>query len=201
MQKYVPPAGLLLLLTGMSGVGKGTTLALLRQHFGKQLWFSVSCTTRPMREGEVHGVNYFFLDSVGEFLALKEQGFFAEAFEVHGNWYGTPREPLADAIARGCVVILDIDVQGAEEFLVSFPDACGIFLCADRPTQESRMRGRDQAVDLVRIGNAQGELAKAQVIFPSTNIVDTTLLRPEEVAARVLELIRMHEQSHSTGVS
>ncbi|MBP8180463.1 MAG: guanylate kinase [Acidimicrobiia bacterium] len=103
--------GRLLLLAGPSGVGKGTLVReLIDRH--PEIWISISATTRAPRAGEVSGVHYLFLDEA-EFLASKEDGGFLEAFEVFGNWYGTPREPVVHRLDQGFDVLLEIDTVGA----------------------------------------------------------------------------------------
>ena len=99
------------MLAGPSGVGKGTLVReLIDRH--PEIWISISATTRAPRAGEVSGVHYLFLDEA-EFLASKEDGGFLEAFEVFGNWYGTPREPVVDRLDQGFDVLLEIDTVGA----------------------------------------------------------------------------------------
>lgn len=104
--------GLLLLVSGPSGSGK-TTLCRKMCDAGEAV-FSVSCTTRAPRPGEVDGRDYFFL-SEADFLARIEAGELFEHARVHGHWYGTLKAHVFDNLRRGTDVILDIDVQGAEQ--------------------------------------------------------------------------------------
>lgn len=118
--------GLLLVLSGPSGVGKGTLCTRLRSS-SPELVYSVSATTRTPREGEVDGVNYFF-KSHDEFLAMIEAGELLEWAEYVGNYYGTPKSFVQETIDRGKDIILEIDVQGAMQVKERFPEAIFIFV-------------------------------------------------------------------------
>ena len=106
------PRGLLLVVSGPSGVGKGTLIAgVLARH--PEVRVSVSCTTRPPRPGEVNGRDYHFV-SLDEFERLRDDGGLLEWAVIHGDlYYGTPRKPVEEALARGEDMILEIDYQGA----------------------------------------------------------------------------------------
>ncbi|MEW5762182.1 MAG: guanylate kinase [Bacillota bacterium] len=118
--------GLLVVLSGPSGVGKGTiTAALLRRL--PELHLSVSVTTRLPRPGEKGGVDYFFV-SEEEFAGMVAAGELLEWAEVHGAHYGTPRRPVLEALRRGEDVLLEIDVQGGLTVKRNFPDAVLIFV-------------------------------------------------------------------------
>jgi guanylate kinase len=103
----------LFVLSGPSGVGKSTVLALIRQRY-PELWYSVSATTRAPRPGEVPGVNYHFV-SLEEFRALIAAGQLLEHAEFAGNHYGTPAQPVRDQLDAGRDVLLEIEVQGARQ--------------------------------------------------------------------------------------
>jgi len=129
------------ILSAPSGGGK-TTIA--RMLLGKRpdLGYSVSCTTRAPRPGEVAGRDYYFM-SRAEFIAKREQGTFAESAEVHGNLYGTLKAEVERVIGSGRHVVMDIDVQGAVQFVRAFPLAVTIFILP--PSAEvllERLRGR-----------------------------------------------------------
>jgi guanylate kinase len=115
------------ILSSPSGGGKTTIARRLMARRPEELGYSVSCTTRAPRPGEVHGRDYFFL-SVAEFLAKREHGDFAESAEVHGNWYGTLRSEVQRVLAAGRHVMMDIDVQGALQFAAAFPESVLIFV-------------------------------------------------------------------------
>ncbi len=113
MPDCFPRFGLVVVFSGPSGAGKTTVYRqLLEQR--TDLAFSVSCTTRPPRPGEVDGTDYHFVDRQA-FLERVDRGEFLEWAEVHGNLYGTPRPEIERRIAAGLSVILDIDVQGARQ--------------------------------------------------------------------------------------
>ncbi|HWG52816.1 MAG TPA: guanylate kinase [Gemmatimonadaceae bacterium] len=115
-----------IILSSPSGGGK-TSIARCLLQARRDVGYSVSCTTRPPREDEVEGESYYFL-STGEFLARQQRGEFAEAAEVHGNLYGTLRSEVARVLSRGQYVIMDIDVQGAAQFRVAFPQSVLIYV-------------------------------------------------------------------------
>lgn len=119
--------GKLVVLAGPSAVGKGTLANYLISHF-QGFHLSVSATTRPPRDSEVPGESYLFMTRE-EFQALVANGQMLEWAEVHGNHlYGTPRGPVERALAEGLTVILEIDVQGAEQVRKTMPEALLVFV-------------------------------------------------------------------------
>lgn len=102
--------GAILVLSGPSGAGKSSLISKIADHIGPY-YFSISTTTRPMREGEEEGVHYHFVTDE-EFLEDIEHEHFLEYALVHGNYYGTSVKPVKAALAEGKLVIFDIDVQG-----------------------------------------------------------------------------------------
>ncbi len=102
--------GALLLLSGPSGAGKSTLIQTILQH-QKDVYFSISTTTRPRREGEVDGRDYYFV-SKEEFEKDIEAGMFLEWAKVHDNYYGTSLRPVMQALDAGKLVLFDVDVQG-----------------------------------------------------------------------------------------
>ena len=152
-----------IILSAPSGGGK-TTIAreLLRRR--DDLGYSVSCTTRTPRPGEVHGTDYYFL-SVSDFIGQREQKAFAEAAEVHGNLYGTLKAEVKRVLSAGRHVIMDIDVQGAKQFKRAFPDSVTIFVLP--PSGEillERLRARQTEDRKQLISRLQSALLELQAI-------------------------------------
>lgn len=117
----------LTVLTGPSAVGKGTVGAYIREHF-PHVWFSVSATTRDPRPGEIDGVHYQFV-SPAEFDHMVKSGQMLETAVVHGrNQYGTPKEPVMQALDEGRYPLLEIDLAGARQVKERMPEARFIFL-------------------------------------------------------------------------
>ena len=114
------------ILSAPSGGGK-TTIARMLLGRRPDLGYSVSCTTRAPRQGEVPGRDYYFI-SRAEFIAKREQGAFAESAEVHENLYGTLRAEVERVMNGGRHVVMDIDVQGAVQFVRAFPLSVTIFI-------------------------------------------------------------------------
>ncbi|WP_181852815.1 guanylate kinase [Nostoc sp. ATCC 53789] len=135
--------GKLIVLTGPSGVGKGTLMrSLLQRH--PELYFSVSATTRSARPGEIDGKNYYFV-SRSKFEQLVAEGEFLEWAEFAGNYYGTPREAVLNQIQSGKLVVLEIELEGARQIRASFPSALSIFILPPSFDElEKRIRSRAQ---------------------------------------------------------
>jgi len=137
----VSPRAAPIVLAAPSGTGKPTLARRLVEE-SDDYAFSISVTTRPPRHGEVDGVDYHFVDAP-TFRAMAERGELAEWAEVHGRLYGTPRDQLERAAARGEHVVLDIDVQGARQIRESVPGATLIFILPpDVGTLLARLAGR-----------------------------------------------------------
>ena len=133
--------GTLTVITGPSGVGKGTLVQrLLARH--PSIWVSVSATTRAPRQGECEGESYFF-HSRDRFDALVKEGGLLEWAEFAGNCYGTPRAPVEQRLQEGRPVLLEIELEGARQVRRSFPEAVQIFLAPPSFEElERRIRGR-----------------------------------------------------------
>ena len=153
--------GKLFVISGPSGSGKTTLVTRVLSNV-ENLRFSVSCTTRSMRAGEVRGEHYEFV-SREEFRGMIGRDFFAEWAEVHGNFYGTPRADIEKWTAEGVDVILDIDVQGARRLRGVFDDAVFIFVVPPSlEVLERRLRDRksEEEGDIsVRLGIVRDEVA------------------------------------------
>lgn len=135
--------GRLIVLTGPSGVGKGTLMrSLLERH--PELYYSVSATTRSPRPGEIDGKHYHFIDR-SKFEKLVARGEFLEWAEFAGNYYGTPRQAVINQINSGKSVVLEIELDGARQIRNSFEDAFSIFILPPSMAElEKRIRGRGQ---------------------------------------------------------
>ena len=130
------PNGNLIVISSPSGAGKGTIVKALLDQYAS-IHYSVSATTRPPREGEVNGVNYWFV-SREEFLHMREHDELLEWAEVYGNFYGTPRRRVMEAINRGHDIILEIDPQGAMKVKSGFPSAVFVYIMPPSPRELSR---------------------------------------------------------------
>ncbi len=157
------PQGPLIILSGPSGSGKSTVLRLMLERSELPLRLSVSATTRPPRPDEEDGVHYWFW-SPEQFELEKASGGFLEWAEVHGRCYGTLRREVIPYRDKGIGVLLDIDVQGAEQVRRQFPEAVPVFLrTSTLEVLERRLRGRgtenEEAVQR-RLAGAKRELAR-----------------------------------------
>ncbi|BAY28303.1 guanylate kinase [Nostoc carneum NIES-2107] len=157
------PHGRLIVLTGPSGVGKGTLMRVLLQRH-PELYYSVSMTTRSPRPGEINGKNYYFV-SRSKFEQLVAQGEFLEWAEFAGNYYGTPREVVLNQVNSGKLVVLEIELEGARQIRASFPSAHSIFILPPSFEElEKRIRGRAQDSEEAiarRLRRAQEEIQAA----------------------------------------
>ncbi|MDD7044281.1 MAG: guanylate kinase [Anaerococcus sp.] len=152
--------GFLLVISGPSGVGKGTVLHDL-MNTQSNLVYSVSATTRKKRDGEIEGVSYFY-KSREEFEQMIKEGKFLEYAYVHNNYYGTPKDFVEDKINEGKIVILEIDVQGAINVKKNTDNGVFIFLAPPSLKElENRIVGRGTETDediKLRMHNARKEL-------------------------------------------
>ena len=183
------PQGVLLVLAGPSGAGKGTIGDALRRRDPKLHW-SVSWTTRRPRPDERDGVHYHFRDRES-FEELRDAGGFLEWFEVFGDLKGTPRAPVSDGLAAGDDVLCEIDVQGALRVREEYPDALLVFVRPpSRAVQRERLevRGQDstEAIDL-RLAEADREEATALASGAFAVVVNDDLGRAVDEVAAILE--------------
>ncbi len=133
--------GVLLVISGFAGTGKGTLVKALLDRYDNYA-LSVSATTRQPREGEQEGVHYFY-KTKEEFQKMIEQGELVEYARYVGNYYGTPRAYVEEQLQKGKDVILEIEIQGALKIKERFPDTLLLFLLPpDADTLEARLKGR-----------------------------------------------------------
>ena len=130
--------GLLIVLSGPSGVGKGTVRKAIFSQPDTAFEYSISMTTRAPREGEVHGIDYFF-KTREEFENLIQQGKLLEHAEYVGNYYGTPIDYVKETLQSGKDVFLEIEVKGARQVRAKFPEGLFIFLA---PPSLSELKNR-----------------------------------------------------------
>ncbi|MBL0388821.1 guanylate kinase [Tumebacillus sp. ITR2] len=153
--------GLLIVLSGPSGAGKGTVCKAMLPTM-KTTHYSVSCTTRAPREGEVEGVNYFF-KSVDQFKTMISNDELLEWAEVYTNYYGTPRKYVDDMLNAGENVLLEIDIQGALQVKKKFPNGVFIFLIPPSLQElKTRIVGRGSETEEslnIRFGAAAEEMS------------------------------------------
>ena len=152
--------GLLMVVSGPSGTGKGTVCSeLLAQ--AEDLAYSISATTRQPRAGEVDGKNYYFMDKA-EFEQKIAEGGFLEYANVYGNYYGTPLGKIEERLAKGEDILLEIDTQGALNVMKKCPDGLFIFLVPPSLAElERRIRGRGSETEeslQKRMGSACKEI-------------------------------------------
>jgi guanylate kinase len=182
-------------ITGPSGVGKGTLIRTLLERV-PELELSVSATTRKPRLGETHGVDYHFLDDA-EFQRRVERGEFVEHANYSGRRYGTLREDLDQRMARGVPVVLEIEVQGARQVAETMPEAERIFIAppSDQALRNRLIgRGTDSPEDVEkRLATAREELA-ARREFPHVVVND----RLDDAVTALEELVRSALESEGT---
>ena len=187
--------GLLIVLSGPSGVGKGTILKEVMKDESLKLAFSISMTTREKREGEVDGVNYFFV-SKDEFEQAVKDGKLLEYAEFVGNYYGTPLEYVEKLRNQGINVILEIEVQGCMQVQEKEPGALTIFIVPPSMEElESRIRGRKSEPEEI----IQQRLAKAEKEMETLNRYKYVVCNDDvELAADIISvIIRRHMERNA----
>ena len=140
--------GRIIIISGPSGVGKGTVLRQVMAH-NPLLQFSVSATTRPIRPGEIDGVHYHFVDK-SRFEEMLKNNELLEHAVYADNYYGTPEKAVDDALIKGISVVLEIDVQGALQIMERRPDAISIFIAPPSLTElRRRLKGRGDTAEQI----------------------------------------------------
>ena len=149
--------GLLIILSGPSGVGKGTVRKYIIEHFDLSFYYSISMTTRAPRAGEENGKDYFFV-TPEEFQRNIDAGNLLEWAEFVNNRYGTPRDVVESYREKGIDVLLEIETNGAKQVMAKCPDALSIFIVPPSLEElEARIRGRNSETE----ASIQKRLAKA----------------------------------------
>lgn len=187
----MPQKGKLFVISGPSGAGKSTIVRELLKS-APDLVLSVSVTSRKPRPGEVDGRDYFFVTEE-EFRKKINEDYFLEWAEVHGSFYGTPRDFVLDCLNRNSSVILEIDVQGAIQVKEKFPEAVLIFIePPDFEELERRLKERstdDEETIRLRLQNAAYEMALSK--YYNYRVVNDDLKKTVE---EILKIIREEEK-------
>jgi guanylate kinase len=185
-EEFVLIKPVLFVLSAPSGSGKSTLINRVRSIL-PDLFYSVSCTTRAPRPGEVDSVDYCFLDPSG-FEEMIRNGGFLEWKEVHGSMYGTPSQPILDALAKGRRCVMDIDVQGAADVFARIEESVGVFIMPpslDVLEERLRRRGSDPEDSIkTRLKNAREEL-KSVGLF-SYKVVNDDLERATQELVSII---------------
>ena len=180
--------GLLVVISGPSGVGKGTVRKALFSMPKHNLVYSVSMTTRPKRPGEKEGRDYYFV-SKEDFIARQQEGKFLETAEFVGNYYGTPLDKVNEQLDKGNEVVLEIEVEGAQQVKKKVPDCVMIFIVP--PGKEAlyeRLRRRGTESEEV----IQERIQKANREFKLAYLYDYIVVNDEvhNAADRIMAIIR-----------
>ncbi len=183
----------LVVISGPSGVGKGTVVNLLKERYqdeNKKLYLSISATTRAPREGEKDGVNYYFI-SEEEFLKrISEEDFFEYNKYGTGKYYGTTKSTVINYLKRGYDVILEIDVNGYRQIKEKYPDSLGIFIMPPNKKElYNRLKNRateDEETIKIRLKTAKEEMK-------NKNIYDYVVVnennKMQETADKIYDII------------
>ena len=177
----------LIILTGPSGVGKGTVVREILCK-DKNIWLSISATTREPREGEKDGENYYFLNQE-KFKEMIDRNLFLEWAKFAGNYYGTLLSSVNEKIKKGFTVLLEIEVEGAKQIKEKFPNSLSIFLLPpDKEELERRIRSRGTE----REEAIQKRLSRANYEISASSQFDFTLTNHnvDETVKRIIKLIK-----------
>lgn len=190
--------GLLVIISGPSGVGKSTITNKILDRLGAKL--SISMTTRPRAARDVDGEHYHFVDP-DTFRSAIDRGAFLEWAQVYGNYYGTPRKFVEDHLAAGDVVVLEIDVEGAIQVAKNLPGTYAVFILApDEEALLDRLRSRkrdDEATIRRRFAQAQAEISRAK----ASDVYDAFVVNDDfdRAVDAVAELIDRERQRRRNG--
>lgn len=183
-------AGRLFIISGSSGVGKGTVIKEFLKN-ADNIFLSVSTTTRKPREGEIHGVNYFYVNQ-DEFRKSVKNEDFLEWAEFGGNYYGTKYSTVEQQLREGKNVLLEIEVQGAKQVKEKMPEAVTIFILPPSIEEiEKRLRGRGTETEFAikkRLKAIEFELKEAQ--YYDYKVVNDIV---ERAAEEILTIYKKHK--------
>ncbi len=185
-------SGAILVLSGPSGAGKSSLVARIIDRIGPT-YFSISTTTRPMREGEADGVHYHFVTEA-EFKKEIEQEMFLEYAVVHGNYYGTSLAPVKKALKEGKLVIFDIDVQGHDAVQHRLSDITTSVFITTPTLGELKMRLRNRSTDSEEVIAKRIEMARREVQRVSEYdflVINDDLDRAAEILVSIAKAARM----------
>ena len=183
--------GLLVVFSGPSGVGKGTVRKKFFEKMGDKLYYSISMTTRNIREGETDGVDYHFI-SKEQFLEEIQNDNVLEYNEYVGNFYGTPKDVVFEKINQGIDVVLEIEVNGAKMIKEKVPNCVSIFIAPPSyDALKERLVGRNtEAPDVI-----EKRLIKAEDEISSANLYDYIVIN-DDVDEASNEVISIIESEH-----
>ncbi len=178
--------GLLVVLSGPSGSGKGTLLKRVREEY-ENIRFSISATTRSPREGEVDGKNYFFV-TAEQFKSMIDNDKLVEWVEYCGNYYGTPRQYVEESTSQGFDILLEIEVEGALNIIKKYPDCVSVFILPPS-FEELRRRIEGRGTEKPDVIDRRLERAKNELKF--VNHYDYVVINDnlEEAASEIINIL------------
>ena len=177
----------LIIVTGPSGVGKGTVLKEILAK-DKNIWLSISATTRKARVGEKEGINYYFLKEE-KFKEMINQNLFLEWAKFAENYYGTPISSVNEKIKEGFIVLLEIEVEGAKQIKDKFPNSLSIFLLPPSKKELER-RIRKRATDSEESINKRLDRANYEIKSSKTFDYEVITHNVDETVNKILRIIR-----------
>ncbi|MSQ82716.1 MAG: guanylate kinase [Myxococcales bacterium] len=188
-------AGVLLILVGPAGAGKTTLARRLIDARPDQRGFSVSHTTRPIRSGETHGKDYFFV-ARDAFLDLRERGGFAESACVHDNYYGTSKAEIAKLTTVGRDIIFDIDIEGALNLWRQYPDSARLVFILPPSWTALVQRLRDRGSETEETLRRRLRTARRELVAVLDSSAPWHVVRNDDIAAATAQLEALLDGSH-----
>ncbi len=177
----------LIIITGPSGVGKGTIVKEILDK-EKNIWLSISATTREPRRGEKEGENYYFL-SDEKFKNMINKKLFLEWAQFAGNYYGTPLSSVNEKIEKGFIVLLEIEVEGAKQIKDKFPEALSIFLLPPNK-EELEKRIRNRGTEKEEAIKKRLSRAKYEISFSGKFDFALTNYNVNETVEKIIKIIK-----------